>query len=64
MRWRFLPMRQRFMPLSPANVDKRGPGGIANTGITYYLVLSIYPSTESIPLKYHDLIRCISFLLK
>jgi hypothetical protein len=37
-----------------------GVGAIANIGMSEYLVCSINPSTESIPLKYHDLIRCIS----
>lgn len=42
------------------NVNKLIPGGIAYFNNGEYLVVSVDPRTESMPLKYHDLIHCIS----
>lgn len=43
-----------------SNVNKLRRQGIAYLENAEYLVLSVDPLTESMPLKYHDLIHCIS----
>jgi hypothetical protein len=44
----------------PGGVDNKNRRGIANVGIGYYLALLVDPPRSLFPLKYHNLIRCIS----
>lgn len=49
-----------ILSMEREDVDNSLAGVLANFGNAQYLVRSVDPLTESIPLKYHELIHCIS----